>query len=138
VTSCSCGPPTSSGFNGSVFTLTGAGILTAGAVGFATVDPSGTRAGALRAQSYVMMGLGGRAVVGALFLTFMPSAAERLQESYSVYADDGGYPRRRASTMESELFGAWRGATSRRGASSARRASGSASAWRPSRCGERR
>lgn len=79
-------------FNGAMYTLTGAGIVTAGVVGFATIDRGDPRADGLRAQGYVMMSLGGAAMVGALVLTFLPSSAEKLEATYSVYADDVRIP----------------------------------------------
>ena len=79
-------------FNGCVYTLIGAGIVSAGVVEFVTIDSSDPRADGLRAQSYVMMSLGGVAVIGALVLTFLPSPSERLQAKYSTYADDGRIP----------------------------------------------
>lgn len=79
-------------FSGGVFTLTGAGIVSAGVVSLATMDANDPRADGLRAQAYVMMGLGGAGVVGALVLTFMPSSAEQLEKAYSAYADDTRVP----------------------------------------------
>lgn len=75
-------------FVGSVYTLTGVGIVSAGAVTFATIQADDRNGDAKRAQAYIMMGAGGAAVGGALFLTFMPSSAEQLDKSYSAYAND--------------------------------------------------
>jgi hypothetical protein len=79
-------------FIGSVYTLTSLGIVGAGVVSIATAQASNPNAGALRAQGYVMMSAGGVAVAGSLFLMFMPSSAEQLEESYSAYADDERIP----------------------------------------------
>ena len=75
-------------FTGTVYTLTSLGIVGAGLVSIATTQANNPNAGALRAQGYVMMSAGGVAVAGSLVLTFMPSSAEQLEESYSAYADD--------------------------------------------------
>jgi hypothetical protein len=75
-------------FSGTVFTLSGAAIVTAGVVSFATTRADDPRASGLRAQAYVMMSAGGAAMAGALFLTFMPSSAEPLEGVYSAYAED--------------------------------------------------
>ena len=79
-------------FSGGVYTLTATAVVTAGALSLATADTKDPRIDALRAQAYVMISVGGVAVVGASVLTFIPTSAEQLEKNYSAYAGDERVP----------------------------------------------
>jgi hypothetical protein len=79
-------------YDGVVFLLASAGIFTAGAITLATADRKDPSVGTVRAQAYVIMGIGAVALAGSLFQMIPVSSAEQLEKAYAPHAADARIP----------------------------------------------
>ena len=78
-------------FNGVIGSLSSLGLIAAGSISLATASPSDPNAGVVRSYGYVMLSVGGTALIASLIGMIPQSSAERLYEEYNPIAEDSHY-----------------------------------------------
>lgn len=78
-------------FNGLIGSVSGLGVMAAGAIGVATATSDDPNAAVVRSYGYIMLSLGGTALIASLIGMIPRSSAERLFFAYEPIAEDTRY-----------------------------------------------
>lgn len=78
-------------FNGIIGSISSTGLIAAGAISLATADSNDANAGVVRSYGYVMVSIGGTALLASLIGMIPRSSAEKLLSDYEPIAEDKRY-----------------------------------------------